>query len=118
MPPRAFVRLVLRLAVAVAVPALGAQQPPTPHPSARDVALAQRVLRATPLTDGHNDLPWHIREDTVHPRDVEGYDLRRRTPGHTDIARLRTGMVGAQFWSVYIPGEVRDSGYARMQLEQ
>jgi membrane dipeptidase len=27
-------------------------------------------------------------------------------------------MVGGQFWSVYIPGEIRDSGYARVQLEQ
>jgi membrane dipeptidase len=84
----------------------------------RDVALARRVLRATPLTDGHNDLPWRIRGDTIRPRDVDAYDLRRRTPGHTDIERLRRGMVGAQFWSVYIPGEIRDSGYARVQLEQ
>jgi membrane dipeptidase len=90
----------------------------SPQPSERDIALARRVLRATPLTDGHNDLPWRIREDTVRPRDVEAYDLRRRTPGHTDLERLRRGMVGAQFWSVYIPGEIRDSGYARVQLEQ
>ena len=27
-------------------------------------------------------------------------------------------MVGAQFWSIYVPGEVKDSGYARIQLEQ
>jgi membrane dipeptidase len=51
-------------------------------------------------------------------RNVEAYDLRRTTPGHTDLARLRKGMVGAQFWSVYIPGEIKDSGYARVQLEQ
>jgi membrane dipeptidase len=49
---------------------------------------------------------------------VDAYDLRRSTPGNTDIARLRKGMVGGQFWSVYIPGDARDSGYARMQLEQ
>jgi membrane dipeptidase len=120
----------LILATIAAVTALGeqpfpagAQQAPAaapsaPQPSSRDVALARRVLRATPLVDGHNDLPWRIREDTVRPRDVEAYDLRRRTPGHTDLERLRRGMVGAQFWSVYIPGEIRDSGYARVQLEQ
>ncbi len=51
-------------------------------------------------------------------RDVEAYDLRKRTPGMTDIERLRKGMVGAQFWSIYIPGEIKDSGYARVQLEQ
>jgi membrane dipeptidase len=93
-------------------------QQPGPPPSARDIALARRVLRTTPLVDGHNDLPWRIREDTIRPRDVEAYDLRRRTPGHTDLERLRRGMVGAQFWSVYIPGDTRDSGYARVQLEQ
>jgi len=82
------------------------------------LALARRVLRTTPLVDGHNDLPWRIREDSLLHGDVDGYDLRKRAPGHTDLARLRTGMVGAQFWSIYIPGEIRDSGYARVQLEQ
>jgi len=82
------------------------------------MARAIRVLRSTPLVDGHNDLPWAIRESKASPRDVGRYDLRARAPGMTDIARLRQGMVGAQFWSVYIPGEIRDSGYARVQLEQ
>jgi membrane dipeptidase len=78
--------------------------------------VAERVLRSTPLIDGHNDLPWWIREQ-VHGN-LEAYDLRRRTPGHTDLERLRAGLLGGQFWSVYIPGEIRDSGYARVQLEQ
>jgi membrane dipeptidase len=78
--------------------------------------MAERVLRATPLIDGHNDLPWLMREQVRG--DLEAYDLRRRTPGHTDLERLRTGRLGGQFWSVYIPGEIRDSGYARVQLEQ
>ncbi|CAN5918603.1 dipeptidase [soil metagenome] len=94
------------------------------------LARARAVLRTTPLVDGHNDLPWRIREDTLHPSDVEAYDLRTRTPGMTDLERLRTGQVGAQFWSVYIPGEpdaptyARNGkvssvpGYARAQLEQ
>ena len=84
----------------------------------RYLVLAKRVLRTTPLVDGHNDLPWRIREDTLVHGDVEAYDLRKPTPGMTDFARLRKGMVGAQFWSIYIPGEIRDSGYARVQLEQ
>lgn len=83
-----------------------------------NLALARRVLRTTPLVDGHNDLPWRIREDSIARGDPERYDLRHRAPGHTDLARLRRGMVGAQFWSIYIPGEIRDSGYARVQLEQ
>ncbi len=88
------------------------------QPSERDMARAKRVLASTPLVDGHNDLPWEIRRSTGNPRDVAAYDLRKRTPGHTDLKRLKQGMVGAQFWSVYIPGEVGDSGYARVQMEQ
>ncbi len=79
---------------------------------------ARRLLDAAPVFDGHNDLAWRIREDPTRPRDVEAYDLRRETPGQTDLRRLREGRVGAQFWSVYIPGEYADSGYARVQLEQ
>ncbi len=90
------------------------------HAQATDphLARARRVLRQTPLIDGHNDLPWAIRTDSVARHDVEKYDLRKTTPGHTDLARLKAGMVGGQFWSVYIPATVRDSGYARVQLEQ
>ncbi len=79
---------------------------------------AERILRETPLIDGHNDLPWRIREDSIARGNVDVYDLRKHTPGQTDLDRLRKGMVGAQFWSVYTPGDWRDSGYARVQLEQ
>ena len=79
---------------------------------------ARRLLRSTPLIDGHNDLPWEIREYAGGPRDVDAYDLRKPTPKHTDLARIAAGQLGAQFWSIYIPGEIRDSGYARVQLEQ
>jgi membrane dipeptidase len=58
-----------------------------------------------------------IREYAAAPNDVEAYDLRTRTPGETDIPRLRAGGVGAQWWSVYIPGEGRGP-FARPQLEQ
>ena len=79
---------------------------------------ARRLLRAAPLIDGHNDLPWEIRAQRAHPHDVVAYDLRARTPGHTDLARLAAGGVGGQFWSIYLPGDIADSGFARVQLEQ
>jgi membrane dipeptidase len=90
-----------------------------PAPGAEDEALARarRVLAEHPVFDGHNDLPWAIREAPGSPRDVEAYDLRERTPGDTDLARLRQGCVGAQFWSVYVPADL-PGGFARMQLEQ
>jgi membrane dipeptidase len=79
-----------------------------------------RVLSHTPLVDGHNDLPWAIRGSAAAPRDVHApaHDLRARTPFHTDIPRLRKGMVGAQFWSVYIPFAASAEGAAKVQLEQ
>ena len=82
------------------------------------IERARKLLRSVPLIDGHNDLPWEIRYAKTAPRDVAAYDLRARTAGHTDFERLKAGQVGAQFWSIYVPGEVKDSGYARIQLEQ
>lgn len=107
---RSFGPFVALLAVLPTV-SLAAQA--APH-----LEAAYRVLRSTPLIDGHNDLPWAIRESRTNPRAVEAYDLRARTQGHTDLERLRRGMVGAQFWSVYVPGEYGDSGFAKVQLEQ
>ncbi len=82
------------------------------------LAHVKQLLKTTPLVDSHNDLPWAMREFANAPLDVEAYDLNKTTKGMTDIKRLRQGMVGGQFWSVYIPGDIRDSGYARVQLEQ
>lgn len=84
----------------------------------KDLARARKVLASVPLVDGHNDLAWAIREDSTAPMDVAAYDLRKRTRGHTDLSRLKQGMVGGQFWSIYIPGDVKAYGFARMQLEQ
>ena len=89
---------------------------------AADAALehAREFLARHPLIDGHNDLPEVIREKGKPPRDVVAYDLTKPTAGDTDIARLRAGGVGGQFWSVYIPSppEVGRKGFARIQLEQ
>jgi membrane dipeptidase len=113
MRPTHFFALLSALAAPIAaqVPAKGVS------PDAA-LAHARELLSATPLIDGHNDTPWGIRENKAAPRDVDAYDLRKHTPHQTDIARMRSGKLGGQFWSVYIPGEDRDSGYARVQLEQ
>jgi len=90
-----------------------------PANAAEDKALAhaRKLLRSAILLDGHNDLPWAVRNNAAAPKDVVAYDLRTRTSGQTDIARLREGGLGAQFWSVYVPGEL-PGGFARTQLEQ
>ncbi|HEX9310372.1 MAG TPA: dipeptidase [Gemmatimonadaceae bacterium] len=106
------------LLVAAAALPLSGQAGSRSTPDDPYLARARRILSQTPLIDGHNDLPWRIREDSVARGNVDAYDLRKRAPGHTDLDRLKKGMVGAQFWSVYTPGDYRDSGYARVQLEQ
>lgn len=80
--------------------------------------VARRVLSSVPLFDGHNDLPWAIRESEDAPHDVRAYNFSGQTPGHTDLTRLRQGLVGAQFWSVYVPFAAVEEGAARVQLEQ
>lgn len=90
-------------------------QSPAPDPA---LAHAERLLSRVPLVDGHNDLPWVIRTNKAAPMSVEAYDIRQHQPGMTDLARIKAGHLGAQFWSVYTPGEDKDSGYARLQLEQ
>lgn len=111
-----------KILVLALVPTLGCTaaqvQRPVAHGADPHLEVARRVLATTPLVDGHNDLPWAIRQYEAAPRDVAAYDLRARTPGHTDIARLRDGMVGIQFWSVYVPSRAVEEGAARVQLEQ
>lgn len=80
---------------------------------------ARRVLDGAILFDGHNDLPWEIRESRIAQGNLELYDIRVKAPepGQTDIPRLREGRVGAIFWSVYTPPEA-PGGFAKTQLEQ
>jgi membrane dipeptidase len=64
------------------------------------------VLKKTPLIDGHNDLPWQYhRRVNNHLLKLDlALDLSQiENPTHTDIPRLRRGMVGGLFWSVYVP---------------
>jgi len=86
----------------------------------------EQVLLRTPLIDGHNDLPWEIRER--YKSDFSAIDLASDTHHlpvgadqaaiMTDIPRLRAGHVGAQFWSVWIPVEVQGFQAVQMTLEQ
>ncbi len=77
---------------------------------------AMSVLRTSPLVDTHNDLPWVIREKANG--DVKEFDLSVRRDLDTDIPRLREGMVGTQFWSVWVPSALSPLDAMRQQLEQ
>ena len=84
---------------------------------AEDAALvrARALLEKAPLVDGHNDLPWTVREN--FGGDLSKVDLRKRgATVDTDIPRLRDGRVSGQFWSVFIPSGMTNP--ARTQLEQ
>ena len=82
-------------------------------------ARIDRILRATPLIDGHNDLPWEVREN--HKSSVDGLASgtdKRTPPMMTDIARMRAGRVGAQFWSVYLPSSFTSERAIAATFEQ
>lgn len=86
---------------------------------ARTQARIDRILRATPLIDGHNDLAEQLREN--YGGRTEGLASgteQRKKPLMTDMARLRQGRVGGQFWSVYIPAEVEGDRAIRNTLEE
>lgn len=75
---------------------------------------AEAVHFAGMLFDGHNDLPWEIREKGNSSFDVIDISLDQPTL-HTDIARLKKGGVKAQFWSVYVPADFDKTGDALSQ---
>jgi membrane dipeptidase len=79
---------------------------------------AAQVHTAGFVFDGHNDLPWALR--TKASSSFAKLDISQAQPElNTDIARLRTGNVGAQFWSVYVPADTAKRGTALLQtLEQ
>lgn len=108
--------LVCALACLCAWTATGAESPQNTQDADAALQHAQELLQATPLIDGHNDLPWLIREETAG--DVVAMRLEQRSQAETNIPKLREGMVGAQFWSVWIPGETSTSDAGRLQLEQ
>jgi membrane dipeptidase len=70
----------------------------------------KRVHRSAILMDTHND---------VTSRTVAGFDIGERTDrGHTDVARLREGGVGAQFFAVFVAASyTKDNRSAHRALE-
>lgn len=96
--------LLSSVTLALAAGAAHAQQGGAQQGEARVL----EILKTTPLIDGHNDLPWALRQqygNDVHAVDLTT-DLAATTKLHTDIPRLRAGGVGGQFWSVYVPASL------------
>ena len=119
-----FVRKVLLLtsALALASPAIAQTRG-----AATPEAIAAAALEAAPVWDGHNDVPIQLRSRRGNV--LEGFDFRDThaepvgSPGgnpsmQTDIPRLRTGHVGAQFWSVYVSASLPEPEAVQATIEQ
>ncbi len=107
--------------------ALGVSAASAAPPGSNDYqARIERVLKQTPLIDGHNDLPWEIRERNkgrLSTIDLSS-DTSKLTPPPdgaplmTDIPRLRAGHVGGQFWSVWVPVNIKGPEAVQTTVEQ
>ncbi len=110
--------MALRRAV-VAVAALTVMTAPS-HAQTYDARVA-KILRATPLIDGHNDWAEALRErerDARWTLDLRSGLGQHTPPYNTDIARLRRGMVGGQFWSVFVSADLPGPTQVEQTLDQ
>jgi membrane dipeptidase len=90
---------------------------------AADPGITRRVeslLARAPIVDGHNDLPWELRDTGVAPESPALATDTIALPHalQTDLPRLKRGGVGGQFWSVWIPADVTGPRAVEMTLEQ
>ncbi|MEU9354764.1 dipeptidase [Streptomyces griseoloalbus] len=83
---------------------------------ATSLERARELLREFPVVDGHNDLPWALREQVRYDLDARDIAADQGAHLHTDIPRLRAGGVGAQYWSVYVRSDL--PGAVTATLEQ
>ncbi len=87
-----------------------------------ETALA--ALEAAPVWDGHNDVPIQLRSRFANEiadfdfTDTSDTKTEDRNAMHTDLARLRAGHVGAQWWSVYVPASLDEPEAVQMTIEQ
>ncbi|EDL49243.1 dipeptidase [Erythrobacter sp. SD-21] len=110
-----FRTLVSLAALAVAANPLAAQTP-------EDVAAA--ALEATPVWDGHNDVPIQLRARFANM--INAFDFAdtldtaegERAAMHSDLTRLSRGKVGAQFWSVYVSASLPEPEAVQATIEQ
>lgn len=93
-------------------------------------SVAEAALRAAPVWDGHNDAPIQLRGRYLNV--INDFDFRDTTDTggepeetssngramHTDLARLRKGHVGAQFWSVYVTAALPEPEAVQATIEQ
>ncbi len=108
-------RIVSALALICCAPLVSAQADSTLEQRAR------ALFNESPLIDGHNDTPWQYRtrvKNHLGMLDLRADLTQLPRPMHTDIGRLRTGGMGAQFWSVYVPATLKGADAVQATFEQ
>jgi membrane dipeptidase len=81
------------------------------------LSAARDLLTRYPVIDGHNDLPWALRE--AGSLDPARTDIAGRVEfTHTDLPRLAEGGVGGQFWSVFVPADLQGDAAVATTIEQ
>ncbi|KAF6077305.1 dipeptidase 2 [Phyllostomus discolor] len=77
---------------------------------------ARSLMRDFPLVDGHNDMPLVLRQ--FYHNQLQDVNLNNFSLGQTSLDRLSDGLVGAQFWSAYVPCQTQERDALRLTLEQ
>ncbi|GAB0195393.1 dipeptidase 1 [Grus japonensis] len=79
---------------------------------------AKRIMTTTPVIDGHNDLPWQLLKRFNNQLGLPEANLTLLNGTHTNIPKLRSGHVGGQFWSAYVPCDTQNKDAVKRTLEQ
>ncbi len=78
----------------------------------------KKVLKQTPLIDGHNDWGETLVDRAGDKRWTMDLTHLDSVAYDTDIERLRLGMVGGQFWSVFVSPMLPGNEQVRRTLDQ
>lgn len=117
LPRMHWTRALAPALLATLIPAAAMAQSPL-DPTPAEMKRIDRILKATPLIDGHNDWAEALADKAGDARWT--MDLHRLDPKDydTDMERLRAGRVGGQFWSVYVPASLPGLEQIKQTLEQ
>ncbi len=118
--------LSLGLSLALAAPVAAQDETAADSAADPDLQAALAALEVAPVFDGHNDVPFQLR--VRYANQINDFDFADTTDAtadhpegqvmHTDLARLKAGRVGAQYWSVYVPASLTEPEAVQMTMEQ
>eukprot|EP01090_Pellita_catalonica_P017306 TRINITY_DN5195_c0_g1_i1.p1 TRINITY_DN5195_c0_g1~~TRINITY_DN5195_c0_g1_i1.p1 ORF type:complete len:434 (-),score=50.41 TRINITY_DN5195_c0_g1_i1:664-1932(-) len=115
--------IVLFLATVIIIPIIVVSSRDTPdaRPPSDLIEHAKMLQRNHPLVDCHNDLPWQYLDfvnNNMTAMNISVLQSGNFPELRTDIPRLREGLVGGQFWSVYLSCSYQGTRAVQQQLAQ